>query len=51
MRMVKHWNRFPRGSGGPIYTNIQGQAGRHSEQPGLVEDIPADCRGGGLDDL
>jgi len=35
-----------RGSGGPIPGNIQGQVGRGSEQPGLVEDIPAHCRGG-----
>ena len=31
--------------------NIQGQVGRGSEQPGLVEDIPAHCRRGGLDGL
>ena len=29
-----------RSSGGLIPGNIQGQAGRGSEQPGLVEDIP-----------
>jgi len=40
-----------RGSGGPTRGNIQGQVGRGSEQPGLVEDIPARCRGIGLDDL
>jgi len=34
-----------RGSGGPIPRNIQGQVGRGSEQPGLVEDAPAYCRG------
>jgi len=32
-----------RGSGGPIPGNIQGQAGWRSEQPGLVEDVPAHC--------
>jgi len=31
--------------------NIQGQVGWGSEQPGLVEDLPAHCRGVGLDDL
>jgi len=40
-----------RGSGAPIPGNIQGQVGRGSEQPGLVEDVPAYCRGAGLDDL
>jgi len=36
-----------RGSGGPIPGNIQGQVGQASEQPGLVEDVPAHCRGVG----
>jgi len=40
-----------RSSGGPIHRNIQGQVGRGSEQPDLVEDVPAHCRGVGLDDL
>ena len=31
-------------SEGPIPGNIQSQAGQGSEQPGLVEDIPAHCR-------
>jgi len=30
---------------------IPGQVGRGSEQPDLVEDVPAHCRGLGLDDL
>ena len=34
-------------SGGPIPGNIQGQVGRGSEQPQLVEDIVAHC--GGID--
>jgi len=42
---------YQRGSGGPIPGNIQGQVGRGSEQPDLVEDVPAHCRGIGLDDL
>jgi len=32
----------------PIPGNIQGQAGQGSEQRGLVEDVPAHCRGVGL---
>jgi len=36
---------------GPNPGNIQGQAGRGSEQSGLVGDIPAYCRGVGLDGL
>jgi len=40
-----------RGGRCPIPDNIQGQAGRGSEQPGLVEDVPAHCRGVGLDGL
>jgi len=35
----------------PIPGNIQGQAEQGSEQPDLVEDVPAHCRGIGLDDL
>jgi len=38
-------------NGGPIPGNIQGQVGRGSEQPDLVENVPAHCRGVGLDDL
>jgi len=33
-----------RGSEGPIPRNIQGQVGQVSEQPGLVENVPAHCR-------
>jgi len=40
-----------RGSGGPIPGNIQGQLGRGSEQPDLDKNVPAHCRGVGLDDL
>ena len=34
-----------RSTGGLIPGNIQGQVGWNSDQPGLVEDIPAHCRG------
>jgi len=40
-----------RGSGGSIPGNIQGQVGWGSEEPGLVEDVPAHCMGVGLYDL
>jgi len=40
-----------RGSKCPIPGNIQGQVGRRPEQTALVEDVPAHCRGVGLDDL
>jgi len=31
--------------------DLQGQVGRGSEQPDVVADVPAHCRGVGLDDL
>jgi len=40
-----------RGGGCPIPGNIKGQVGWGSEQPDLVKDVPAHCRGLGLDDL
>jgi len=40
-----------RGGRCPIPRNSQGQVGLGSEQPDLVEDVPAHCRGVGLDDL
>ena len=40
-----------RGSGCHIPGTIQGQVGQGSEQPGLVEDVPAYCSGVGLGDL
>jgi len=40
-----------RGSRCPFTASVQGEVGRGSEQPGLVEDVPAYCRGVGLDDL
>lgn len=35
-----------RGGGCPILENIQGQVGHSSEQPFLVENVPAHGRGG-----
>ena len=40
-----------RGCRYPIPGNIQGEVGRGSEQPDLVEDVPAHSRGVGLADL
>ena len=40
-----------RGGRCPIPKNTQGQAGRGCEQPDLVEDLSAYCRGVGLDAL
>ena len=40
-----------RGGWCPLPGNIQGQVGQGSEQPDLVVDDPALCRGVGLDDL
>ena len=40
-----------RGGRCPIPGNIPGQVRQGSEQPDLVEDVPAHCRGVGLDDL
>jgi len=51
MRAMQLAQVAQRGNGGPILGDIQGQVGRRSEQPGLVEDVPAQCRGVGLDEL
>ena len=40
-----------RGGRCPVPGNVQGQVGRGSEQPDLVVDVPAHCKGVGLDDL
>jgi len=39
------------GGGGPMPGIFQGQAGKGSEQPDPVEDVPAHCKGVGLDGL
>jgi len=48
MRVMKHWNKLLRGGRCPIPGDIQGEVGWGSEQPDVVEDVPAHCRGGGL---
>jgi len=40
-----------RGGECPIPGNIQGRVGQDSEQLDLLVDVPAHCRGVGLDDL
>jgi len=40
-----------RGGRSPIPGNAQGQVGQGAEQPDLVLDVPAHCRGFGLDDF
>jgi len=48
MRGVKHWNRWPREVvNANLPGRVQGQVGWSSEQPGLVEDVPAYGRGVG----
>jgi len=51
VKKITDFNTSQRGSGGLIPGNIQGRDGRCSEQPGLVEDVPAHCSGVGLDNL
>jgi len=40
-----------RGGRCPSSGNVQAQVGRGSQQPALVEDVPAYCKGVGLDGL
>jgi len=40
-----------RGGRCPIPGNVQGQVGRGSERPDVVEGVPAHCRGVGLNGL
>jgi len=48
MRVMKHWHRVPREAlDAPLPGSLQGQVGWSSEQPGLVEDVPAHGMGVG----
>jgi len=48
MRVVKHWPRLPREAvAAPSLGEVQGHVAWSSEQPGLVEDVPAHGRGVG----
>ena len=52
MRVVKTLEQVARRSGRcPIPGNIQGEVGRDSKQPDLVEGVPIHCRGVVLDDF
>jgi len=42
MRVVRHWHRLPREA---VAASVQGHVAWSSEQPGLVEDVPAHGRG------
>jgi len=46
MRVVRQWNRLPREAvAAPSLEAFQAQAGWSSEQPGVVEGVPAHGRG------
>jgi len=47
MRVAKHWHSL---RGEVVPGNILGHVGQGYEQPDPVEDVPAHCRGLGLDD-
>jgi len=51
MRVVTLEQDSERGGRFPLPGSMHSQVGPGSEQPDLVEDIPAHCRGLGLDDL
>lgn len=51
VRVVKHWNRLPRGGRCPSPGDSQGHTGPGSEQPDLDEDVPFNYWGVGLDDI
>jgi len=47
MRMVKHWHRLPR----ELVDVPSLETFKIRLEPALAEDVPACCRGVGLDDL
>ena len=47
MRVVRHWNSFPRGDECPIPGDTQGQAEGGCEQPDLAVGVPVRCKGVG----
>jgi len=50
-RVVKQWNRLPRKAVEAPFLEIFKVRLDGAEQPGPGEDVPACCRGVGLDDL
>ena len=49
MKVMKHWNRLPREVVDvPSIEVFKGQVGQGSEQPDLLKDVPAHCRGDAL---
>ena len=48
MRVVRHWNRLPRGAvDAPSLAVFKARLDGALKQPGLVEDVPAHGRGVG----
>jgi len=47
MRVLKHWHQLPREVvEAPSLATFQARLDGALEHPGLVEDVPAHCRGG-----
>lgn len=51
MRVAELWHIAQRGSGNPVPENIQHRVRQDSEQPDLLKDVLAHCRGVKLDGL